>query len=260
MSEDGGDERPTLDEVRGHLSVLRAAMDNALPGAEHRRAREEADRLQVVLDALDERTRKLTLESCKRLVADNEIARLRAASDDSCGTSNGTSPCGPCGVCRECLRDSARSAQARADAMQQRAEKAERALAEARSQLAASAMLRGQTEELHKLAEADLASASSQLAALHAACVVLDNGRYICRICRRSAFPGEPLGHEPTCALADLATAAREHEAMVRADERQKALNEAADRIESTPPTLLASASDWQRWLREMAAEAEVKR
>jgi hypothetical protein len=137
MSEDGGDERPTLDEVRGHLSVLRAAMDNAVPGAEYRRAREEADRLQVVLDALDERTRKLTLESCKRLVADNEIARLRAMSDDSCGTSSGTSPCGPCGVCRECLRDSARSAQARADSVQQRAEKAERDFVEVHSQLAA---------------------------------------------------------------------------------------------------------------------------
>lgn len=65
----------------------------------------------------------------------------------------------------------------------------------------------------------EIAEARAQLAALHVACVVLDNGRRICRICRRSAFPGEPLGHEPTCALADLAAAAAEHDARVRADE-----------------------------------------
>lgn len=54
-------------------------------------------------------------------------------------------------------------------------------------------------------------------------------------------------------ACSDLAASAREHETRIRA----KALREAAERIESTPPTLLASASDWQRWLCEMADEAE---
>lgn len=118
-------------------------------------------------------------------------------------------------------------------------------------------------EELTKLRR-DLADARSQLAALHAE---------VAREVR-----GMPCGHVKCgCTkhtlmriLADLATAAREHEQSVRADERVKALREARDLARTHATGNREAGEAWRgyamaqdaiaRHLDKLADEAEVSR
>lgn len=78
-----------------------------------------------------------------------------------------------------------------------------------------------------------------QLAVLRASCLVLDNGKRFCRVCRRSAYPDERIEHEVGCAVADTVNASRAytiqvakkaglHITNVAANARAKALLEAA--------------------------------